>query len=431
MKLLVVGSGGREHALAWRLAQSSGVTQVFVAPGNGGTAREPGLKNLPITGIAELAEFALREKVGFTIVGPEAPLAAGIVDLFREKRLRIFGPTRAAARLESSKDFAKAFMSRHGIPTAAYQTFSDAGQARDWVAERGAPIVIKADGLAAGKGVVVAQTVAEAHAAIDAMLVDNRMGDAGARVVIEDFLEGEEASFIVMVDGRNILPLASSQDHKRLADGDQGPNTGGMGAYSPAPVITPEVHARVMREIIRPTVEAMASEGTPYTGFLYAGLMIDAAGKPRTLEFNCRLGDPETQPIMMRMRGDFARIIEHAIDGELDRTDIEWDRRTALGVVLAAAHYPEEPRRGDPIHGLPAQGNAMGDDCMVFHAGTAEGDGHTTVTAGGRVLCVTALGDSVRVAQTRAYRVIEAVGFNGMQLRRDIGHRAIGRSARG
>ena len=431
MKLLVVGSGGREHALAWRLSQSPGVTQVFVAPGNGGTAREPGLKNLPITDIAELAEFALREKVAFTVVGPEAPLAAGIVDLFREKRLRIFGPTRAAARLESSKDFAKAFMSRHGIPTAAYQTFSDAGQAREWVTERGAPIVIKADGLAAGKGVVVAQTVAEAHAAIDAMLVDNRMGDAGARVVIEDFLEGEEASFIVMVDGRNILPLASSQDHKRLADGDQGPNTGGMGAYSPAPVITPEVHARVMREIIRPTVEAMASEGTPYTGFLYAGLMIDAAGKPRTLEFNCRLGDPETQPIMMRMRGDFARIIEHAIDGELDRTDIEWDRRTALGVVLAAAHYPAEPRRGDPIHGLPAPGNALGDDCMVFHAGTVEGDGHTTVTAGGRVLCVTALGDSVRVAQTRAYRVIETVGFNGMQLRRDIGHRAIGRSARG
>ena len=431
MKLLVVGSGGREHALAWRLSQSPGVTQVFVAPGNGGTAREPGLKNLPITDIAELAEFAQREKVSFTVVGPEAPLAAGIVDLFREKRLRIFGPTRAAARLESSKDFAKAFMSRHGIPTAAYQTFSEAGQARDWVTERGAPIVIKADGLAAGKGVVVAQTVAEAHAAIDAMLVDNRMGDAGARVVIEDFLEGEEASFIVMVDGRHILPLASSQDHKRLADGDQGPNTGGMGAYSPAPVITPEVHARVMREIIRPTVEAMASEGTPYTGFLYAGLMIDAAGKPRTLEFNCRLGDPETQPIMMRMRGDFARIIEHAIDGELDRTDIEWDRRTALGVVLAAAHYPEEPRRGDPIHGLPAQGNAVGDDCMVFHAGTAEVDGHTTVTAGGRVLCVTALGDSVRVAQTRAYRVIETVGFNGMQLRRDIGHRAIGRSARG
>jgi len=430
MKLIVVGSGGREHALAWRLAQSPGVTQVFVAPGNGGTAREPGLKNLPITDIAELAEFAQREKVAFTIVGPEAPLAAGIVDFFREKRLRIFGPTRAAAQLESSKDFAKAFMSRHGIPTADYQTFSDAGQAHEWVTQRGAPIVIKADGLAAGKGVVVAQTLAEAHAAIDAMLVDNRMGDAGARVVVEDFLEGEEASFIVMVDGHNILPLASSQDHKRLGDGDLGPNTGGMGAYSPAPVITPEVHARVMREIIRPTVEAMASEGTPYTGFLYAGLMIDAAGKPRTLEFNCRLGDPETQPIMMRLRGDFARIVEHAIDGELDRIDIEWDRRTALGVVLAAANYPEEPRRGDPIRGLPAQGNAFGDDCMVFHAGTLERNDQT-VTAGGRVLCVTALGDSVRVAQARAYRVIETVGFDGMQLRRDIGHRAIGRSARG
>ena len=430
MKLIVVGSGGREHALAWRLAQSPGVTQVFVAPGNGGTAREPGLRNLPITDIAELAEFAQREKVAFTIVGPEAPLAAGIVDFFREKRLRIFGPTRAAAQLESSKDFAKAFMRRHGIPTADYQTFSDAEQAHEWVTRRGAPIVIKADGLAAGKGVVVAQTLAEAHAAIDAMLIDNRMGDAGARVVIEDFLEGEEASFIVMVDGHNILPLASSQDHKRLADGDQGPNTGGMGAYSPAPVITPEVHARVMREIIRPTVEAMASEGTPYTGFLYAGLMIDAAGKPRTLEFNCRLGDPETQPIMMRLRGDFARIVEHAIDGELDRIDIEWDRRTALGVVLAAAHYPEEPRRGDPIRGLPAQGNAFGDDCMVFHAGTLERNDQT-VTAGGRVLCVTALGDSVRVAQARAYRVIETVGFDGMQLRRDIGHRAIGRSARG
>ncbi len=430
MKLLVVGSGGRERALAWRLVQSAGVTQVFVAPGNGGTAREPGLKNLPITDIAELADFAAREKVAFTVVGPEAPLAAGIVDLFREKRLRIFGPTQAAARLESSKDFAKAFMSRHGIPTAAYQTFSSADQAHAWVRERGAPIVIKADGLAAGKGVVVAQTLAEAHAAIDAMLVDNRMGDAGARVVIEDFLEGEEASFIVMVDGRNILPLASSQDHKRLADGDQGPNTGGMGAYSPAPVITPEVHARVMREIIRPTVEAMAAEGTPYTGFLYAGLMIDSAGKPRTLEFNCRLGDPETQPIMMRIRSDFARVIEHAIDGELDKIDVDWDRRCALGVVLAAAGYPDEPRRGDAIRGLPAQGNAFGDDCMVFHAGTAAQDDQTTVSAGGRVLCVTALGDSVRAAQSRAYRVIETVGFDGMQLRRDIGHRAIGRSSR-
>ena len=429
MKLLVVGSGGREHALAWRLLKSDGVTQVFVAPGNGGTAREPGLRNIPITDIAELAEFAAREKVAFTVVGPEAPLAAGIVDLFREKRLRIFGPTRAAARLESSKDFAKAFMSRHGIPTADYQTFSDADLAHAWVNERGAPIVVKADGLAAGKGVVVAQTLAEAHAAIDAMLVDNRMGDAGARVVIEEFLEGEEASFIVMVDGRNILPLASSQDHKRLADGDQGPNTGGMGAYSPAPVITPEVHARAMREVIRPTVEAMAAEGLPYTGFLYAGLMIDSAGKPRTLEFNCRLGDPETQPIMMRLRGDFARVIEHAIDGELDQIEVDWDRRCALGVVLAAAGYPEAPRQGDVIAGLPAQGNAFGDDCMVFHAGTREQDGQTA-SAGGRVLCVTALGDSVRAAQSRAYRVIETVGFDGMQLRRDIGHRAIGRSSR-
>ncbi|MBM3407600.1 MAG: phosphoribosylamine--glycine ligase [Betaproteobacteria bacterium] len=430
MKLIVVGSGGREHALAWRLSQSPGVTQVFVAPGNGGTAREPGLRNVPITDIAELAEFAIREKVAFTVVGPEAPLAAGIVDLFREKRLRIFGPTRAAARLESSKDFAKAFMIRHGIPTAQYKTFSSAAEAHDWINERGAPIVIKADGLAAGKGVVVAQTPEEAHAAIDAMLIDNRMGDAGARVVIEDFLEGEEASFIVMVDGRNILPLASSQDHKRLCDGDQGPNTGGMGAYSPAPVVTPEVHARVMREIIRPTVEAMASEGNPYTGFLYAGLMIDSAGKPRTLEFNCRMGDPETQPIMMRLRGDFARIIEHAIDGTLDNIDIEWDRRCALGVVLAAANYPDDPRRGDPIHGLPAQGNAVDSDCVVFHAGTQAGDGGQTLTAGGRVLCVTALGDSVRVAQSRAYRAIETVGFDGMQLRRDIGHRAIGRAPR-
>jgi len=430
MKLIVVGSGGREHALAWRLSQSPGITQVFVAPGNGGTAREPGLRNVPITDIAELAEFAIREKVAFTVVGPEAPLAAGIVDLFREKRLRIFGPTRAAARLESSKDFAKAFMIRHGIPTAQYKTFSSAAEAHDWINERGAPIVIKADGLAAGKGVVVAQTPEEAHAAIDAMLIDNRMGDAGARVVIEDFLEGEEASFIVMVDGRNILPLASSQDHKRLCDGDQGPNTGGMGAYSPAPVVTPEVHARVMREIIRPTVEAMASEGNPYTGFLYAGLMIDSAGKPRTLEFNCRMGDPETQPIMMRLRGDFARIIEHAIDGTLDNIDIEWDRRCALGVVLAAANYPDDPRRGDPIHGLPAQGNAVDSDCVVFHAGTQAGDGGQTLTAGGRVLCVTALGDSVRVAQSRAYRAIETVGFDGMQLRRDIGHRAIGRAPR-
>ena len=429
MKLLVVGSGGREHALAWRLAQSEGVTTVFVAPGNGGTAREPHLKNVPITDLTELAEFAQSEGVSFTVVGPEAPLAGGIVDLFRSRGLRIFGPTRLAARLESSKDFAKAFMTRHGIPTASYQTFAVAEEAHAYLDARGAPIVIKADGLAAGKGVVVAQTLEQAHEAVDSMLVDNRMGDAGARVVIEDFLSGEEASFIVMVDGHNILTLATSQDHKRLLDGDAGPNTGGMGAYSPAPVVTPKVHARVMREIIRPTVEAMAAEGHPYTGFLYAGLMIDAEGRPRTLEFNCRLGDPETQPIMARLRSDFARVIEHAMAGTLDHADIQWDRRCALGVVLAAAHYPEEPRRGDVIHGLPAQGNAVDDDCHIFHAGTRSADGQI-LTHGGRVLCVTALGDSIKIAQQRAYRAIESIHFEGMQYRHDIGHRAVGRSGR-
>jgi phosphoribosylamine--glycine ligase len=429
MKLLVVGSGGREHALAWRLAQSEGVTTVFVAPGNGGTAREPRLKNVPITDLTALAEFAQTEGVSFTVVGPEAPLAGGIVDLFRSRGLRVFGPTRLAARLESSKDFAKAFMTRHGIPTASYQTFAVAKEAHAYLDAHGAPIVIKADGLAAGKGVVVAQTLGQAHEAVDSMLVDNRMGDAGARVVIEDFLSGEEASFIVMVDGHNILTLATSQDHKRLRDGDAGPNTGGMGAYSPAPVVTPEVHARVMREIIRPTLEAMAAEGHPYTGFLYAGLMIDAEGRPRTLEFNCRLGDPETQPIMARLRSDFARVIEHAISGTLDHADIQWDRRCALGVVLAAAHYPEEPRRGDVIHGLPAQGNAVDDDCHIFHAGTRSADGQI-LTHGGRVLCVTALGDSVKIAQQRAYRAIESIRFEGMQYRHDIGHRAVGRSGR-
>ncbi|MCM5570363.1 phosphoribosylamine--glycine ligase [Burkholderiaceae bacterium FT117] len=426
MKILVVGSGGREHALAWRLARSPRVQMVYVAPGNGGTARERNLVNLPVTDLRTLAAFAEREKIAFTVVGPEAPLAAGIVDLFREKGLRIFGPTRAAAQLESSKDFAKAFMKRHGIPTADYETFSDPKAAHDYVNRRGAPIVIKADGLAAGKGVVVATTLDEAHAAIDAMLVDNSMGDAGARVVIEDFLEGEEASFIVMVDGRNVLPLASSQDHKRLRDGDQGPNTGGMGAYSPAPVVTPDVHARVLREIVKPTVEGMAADGIPFTGFLYAGLMIDAAGKPRTLEFNCRMGDPETQPIMARVKSDLVDVFEHALSGTLDQAEIEWDRRTALGVVLAAAGYPESPRKGDPIDGLPAHGNEFGEDCIVFHAGTVA-DGDRTLTAGGRVLCVTALGDSVKIAQARAYRAVESLRFDGMQYRRDIGHRAIGR----
>ncbi|MGD9942066.1 MAG: phosphoribosylamine--glycine ligase [Burkholderiaceae bacterium] len=428
MKLLVVGSGGREHALAWRLSRSPRVQMVYVAPGNGGTAREPGLKNVPITDLNTLAAFAEREKVAFTVVGPEAPLAAGIVDLFRSRGLRIFGPTRQAAQLESSKDFAKAFMKRHRIPTADYETFADAAAAHAYVDRRGAPIVIKADGLAAGKGVVVAMTLPEAHAAIDAMLVDNRMGDAGARVVIEDFLEGEEASFIVMVDGHHVLPLAASQDHKRLRDHDEGPNTGGMGAYSPTPVVTPSIHARALREIIKPTVEGMAADGIQYTGFLYAGLMIDPQGQLRTLEFNCRMGDPETQPIMARVKSDFAEAVEHAIDGTLDRVEIDWDRRTALGVVLAAGGYPDSPRQNDVIGGLPAHGCEVDEGCFVFHAGTREQDGQT-LTSGGRVLCVTALGDSVKMAQSRAYRAIESIRFDGMQYRRDIGFRAIGRGA--
>ncbi|MFA7665456.1 MAG: phosphoribosylamine--glycine ligase [Burkholderiaceae bacterium] len=426
MKILVVGSGGREHALAWRIARSPRAPLVYVAPGNGGTARERNIVNLPITDPATLAAFAEREKLAFTVVGPEAPLAAGIVDLFRARGLRIFGPTRAAAQLESSKDFAKAFMKRHGIPTADYETFTDPQAAHDYVARRGVPIVIKADGLAAGKGVVVATTLAEAHAAIDAMLVSASMGEAGARVVIEEFLAGEEASFIVMVDSRHVLPLASSQDHKRLRDGDQGPNTGGMGAYSPAPVVTPDIHGRVLREIIKPTVEGMAADGIPFTGFLYAGLMIDASGRPRTLEFNCRMGDPETQPIMARIKSDLVDVFEHALAGTLDQTEIEWDRRTALGVVLAAAGYPDAPRKGDPIEGLPAHGNEFGEDCIVFHAGTTTDD-KRVLTAGGRVLCVTALGDSVKIAQSRAYRTIDSLRFDGMQYRRDIGHRAIGR----
>ncbi len=425
MKLLVVGSGGREHAIAWRLAQSPRVQMVFVAPGNGGTARERGLQNLPITDINVLAAFAEREGIAFTVVGPEAPLAAGIVDLFRSQGLKIFGPTQAAAQLESSKDFAKAFMKRHGIPTADYQTFTDAAAARDYVTQRGAPIVVKADGLAAGKGVVVAQNVEEAHAAIDMMLLDNRMGSAGARVVIEDFLIGEEASFIVLCDGRNVLALASSQDHKRLLDGDAGPNTGGMGAYSPAPVVTPDVHARVMREIILPTINGMASDGIPFTGFLYAGLMIDPAGQVRTLEFNCRMGDPETQPIMARIKSDLSEVFEHAIAGTLDRAEIEWDRRTALGVVIAAHGYPDDPRKGDAIEGLN-DGAQVGENCLVFHAGTVL-DGTTLRTQGGRVLCVTGLGDSVKVAQSRAYEAVRTVCFDGMQFRTDIGHRALAR----
>lgn len=420
MKVLVIGGGGREHALAWRLAASPRVQRVYVAPGNGGTARDNRLRNVALTDHDALADFVVSEKIELTVVGPEAPLAAGIVDHFRARGLRVFGPTRAAAQLESSKDFAKAFMSRHGIPTARYRTFTSAPEARDYVSQQGAPIVIKADGLAAGKGVMVAQTVAQAHAAIDDMLVGNRFGASGARVVIEQFLPGEEASFIVMSDGRNALALATSQDHKRLCDGDDGPNTGGMGAYSPAPVVTPEVHARVMREIIMPTINGMAADGTPYTGFLYAGLMIDADGQPRTIEFNCRMGDPETQPIMMRMKSDLVDLLDHAVNGTLDRAEVSWDRRAALGVVIAAGGYPEEPRKGDPVTALPADA----DDCVVFHAGTQAVDGQL-VTSGGRVLCVTALGDSVRSAQRRAYEAVAQVRFDGAQYRRDIGHRAI------
>jgi phosphoribosylamine--glycine ligase len=420
MKVLVIGGGGREHALAWRLAASPRVQMVYVAPGNGGTARDKRLKNIALTKPEELADFVVAEKIELTVVGPEAPLAAGVVDVFRARGLRIFGPTRAAAQLEASKDFAKAFMQRHGIPTAEYQTFTDAAAARDYVSRRGAPIVVKADGLAAGKGVVVAQTVTEAHAAIDDMLVGNRLGASGARVVIEDFLAGEEASFIVMSDGRHALALATSQDHKRLRDGDEGPNTGGMGAYSPAPVVTPEIHARVLREIIMPTINGMAADGIPYTGFLYAGLMIDAGGQAKTLEFNCRMGDPETQPIMLRMKSDLVELLEHAIDGTLDQAEVAWDRRTALGVVIAAAGYPDAPRKDDAITALPADA----DDCVVFHAGTQLVDGGLRTT-GGRVLCVTALGDSVRAAQKRAYEAVDQVHFDGAQFRRDIGHRAL------
>ncbi|NMG65718.1 phosphoribosylamine--glycine ligase [Azoarcus indigens] len=423
MKVLVIGSGGREHALAWKLAQSPKVTRVLVAPGNPGTAREPKLQNVAVTAVEDLVALARSEQVGFTVVGPEAPLAAGVVDAFRAAGLPIFGPIRQAAQLESSKDFAKQFLVRHSIPTAKYQTFSDAAQAHAYIDAEGAPIVIKADGLAAGKGVVVAMTLEEAHAAIDMMLLDNKMGDAGARVVIEEFMQGEEASFIVMADGRHALPLATSQDHKRLKDGDQGPNTGGMGAYSPAPVVTPEVHARVMREIIQPTLAGMAAEGLPYTGFLYAGLMIDGEGKPRVVEFNCRMGDPETQPIMMRLKTDLADLVEAAIAGKLDQVEAEWDRRVALGVVVAAEGYPDSPRKGDLIDGLDKAGS---EDAHVFHAGTAERDGQV-VTAGGRVLCVTALGENVRQAQKQAYELLSRIGFAGMQYRRDIGHRAVDR----
>jgi phosphoribosylamine--glycine ligase len=427
MKLLVIGSGGREHALASKLAQTPKVQKVYVAPGNGGTATESGLENLAITEIPELIAFCKKEHVPITVVGPEAPLAAGIVDAFTEAGLKIFGPTRAAAQLEASKDFAKSFMVRHRIPTAKHATFDRAEQAKAYVdaevAKRGAPIVIKADGLAAGKGVVVAATREEAHAAIDSMMTGGRLGAAGARVVIEEFMEGEEASFIVMSDGVHVLPLATSQDHKRLRDGDQGPNTGGMGAYSPAPVVTPKIHARVMREIILPTVQGMAQDGTPFVGFLYAGLMIDKDGNPRTVEFNCRLGDPEAEPIILRLKSDLLELVERGIAGTLDGANPEWDRRTALGVVLAAHGYPDEPRKGDVIEGLPKPQP----DCRVYHAGTRL-EGKKIMTNGGRVLCVTALGDSVKMARARAYGAVDGIRFNGMQYRKDIGHHALKRS---
>lgn len=423
MKLLVVGSGGREHALAWKLAQSPRVQMVYVAPGNGGTAQDERLKNVDITALDELADFAEREGVAFTLVGPEAPLAAGIVNLFRARGLKVFGPTREAAQLESSKDFAKAFMKRHGIPTADYETFSDAAAAHAYIDAKGAPIVVKADGLAAGKGVVVAMTLEEAHEAVDMMLSGNKLGDAGARVVIEEFLDGEEASFIVMVDGKHALALASSQDHKRLLDEDRGPNTGGMGAYSPAPIVTPQMHARVMREIIMPTVRGMEKDGIRFTGFLYAGLMIDKEGNPRTLEFNCRMGDPETQPIMARLKSDFSKVVEQAIAGTLDTVELDWDRRTALGVVLAAHGYPDAPRKGDRINGIPAET----EQAVTFHAGTTLAEGDKLVTSGGRVLCVVGLADSVREAQQHAYDTINQINFEGMQYRRDIGFRALNR----
>ena len=433
MNVLVIGGGGREHALAWKLAQSPKVRTIYVAPGNGGTATDSRLQNVPITDVVELRTWAQDNKITLTVVGPEVPLAAGVVDEFRAHGLRIFGPTKAAAQLESSKAFSKAFMRRHGIPTAEYATFSDPVAAHAYVDKMGAPTVVKADGLAAGKGVVVAMTLAEAHEAIDFMLVDDTLGVAhndGAdgvavpRVVIEEFLDGEEASFIVMVDGKNVLPLATSQDHKRLQDGDQGPNTGGMGAYSPAPVVTPDIHAKAMREIILPTVKGMEADGIPFSGFLYAGLMIDKNGQPKTLEFNCRMGDPETQPIMMRLKTDLVDVLMAATEpgphGKLDEVELQWDRRTALGVVLAAHGYPLNPRKGDVITGIPKDE----EDAAVFHAGTTLKDG-ALLTSGGRVLCVTALADSVRQAQSRVYQVTDGIHFDGMQYRADIGYRAI------
>jgi phosphoribosylamine--glycine ligase len=428
MKLLVIGAGGREHALAWKLAQSPRVSKVFVAPGNAGTALENGLGNVNITDHAQLIEFAAKEQIALTVVGPEAPLAAGVVDAFQAAGLKIFGPTQRAAQLESSKDFAKSFMARHRIPTAGHRSFTDATAAHQFIETRGVPIVIKADGLAAGKGVVVATDLRQAHDAADMMLVDNKMAiqhnEAGPRVVIEDFLDGEEASFIVMVDGKHALPLATSQDHKRLKDGDEGPNTGGMGAYSPAPVVSPGIHGKVMREVIQPAIAGMQQEGMPFVGFLYAGLMIGKDGQVKVLEFNCRMGDPETQPIILRLKSDLFVLLEHALAGALDKVESEWDTRAALGVVFAAHGYPDAPRKGDVISGLPRPSATADADYHVFHSGTAV-NGEQVVTSGGRVLCVTALGHNVKMAQRRAYEIAAQISFDGMQMRRDIGYRAI------
>ena len=425
MKVLVIGSGGREHALGWKAAQSPDVECVFVAPGNAGTAREAKLQNVNIgvEAIDELIAFAKENAIDLTIVGPEAPLVIGVVDAFEAAGLRCFGPSKGASQLEGSKAFTKDFLARHKIPTGGYQNFTEIEPALAYLKKMGAPIVIKADGLAAGKGVIVAMTLEEAEAAVKDMLAGNAFGEAGHRVVIEEFLEGEEASFIVMVDGKNILPMATSQDHKRVGEGDSGPNTGGMGAYSPAPVVTPEIHDRIMNEVIIPTVEGMAAEGNPYTGFLYAGLMINAEGAPRVIEYNCRFGDPETQPIMMRLKSDLVALCNTALDRKLDTATTEWDERAAMGVVLAAGGYPANYGKGDVISGLDGADSA---DAKIFHAGTADSDGKV-VTAGGRVLCATALGNSVSEAQAKAYALADKISWNGMFMRRDIGYRAIAR----
>ncbi len=425
MNILIVGGGGREHALAWKAALSPLSDRVYVAPGNAGTAREPGVENVAIdpSRIGELLDFARDNEIGLTIIGPEAPLVAGIVDAFEDAGLRCFGPKQAAAQLEGSKAYAKDFLARHHIPTAAYGVFTDTDAAVEWIRAKGAPLVVKADGLAAGKGVIIARSEDEAITAVEDMLEDNVFGDAGHRVVIEEFLEGEEASFIVIADGAFALPMATSQDHKARDDGDTGPNTGGMGAYSPAPVVTPEIHERVMREVIEPTMRGMAADGTPYTGFLYAGLMIAADGTPKVLEFNCRFGDPETQPIMMRLKSDLVELCLAALDGRLSSVTAEWDSRIALGVVLAAGGYPGAYQKGEVIEGLP--GSETG-DTRVFHAGTADADGQV-VTTGGRVLCVCALGDTVSAAQQKAYAQVGKIHWNDMHYRRDIGWRAIAR----